>query len=405
MEQKREWNHWNGLPRAEALEAHLAEMAAGGWQLAQAGPRLRYARSAPRAAAYAVTCPPGKRERDAADTPEAWEAAGWTPVCDHGVLRIYTADLPAPPRPDGTPHARLTMVRRTMELNGVWRIAALPFMAVVLLFLMMTAAEEPLETLSSLPALLEPPVWAVITVLLAVTIFRETRWLRRARKAVRDGQPCPPVLSQRRLLAAMLALIAAMTLLRVIHSIQAGDTPWVFYLVCLVLLALVRPQWGADMSPQEWGVRGLAVVVLVILSVAAIAWRPLNPHETSPDQLPLGLQDVGLPGAPTMASAEVTASPLLSYGRYWVTSTSSSLQYEVCRTPLPSLGAFCTRTLMDDRRSWRPGSGPADWVAETEHVCYYLLADGDTVALLYTGVETPLDDGQLAAAAAALGIS
>lgn len=402
MEEKREWNRWNGLPRAEALEAHLAEMAAGGWQLAQAGPRLRYARSAPRAAAYAVTCPPGKRERDAADTPEAWEAAGWTPVCDHGVLRIYTADLPAPPRPDGTPRARLTMVRRTMEMNNIGGIAMLVFLLAVLAAMVWTAVQKPLEFLSSLPSLLILLVWIAILAVVLLVAIPDLRWLRRAREAVDGGAPCPPLPRRRWQDAVLLVLALALAALFLAWAIEEAD-----YFNLLLFAVIFLCQVGGRLLQRFGGTEAFLIFAVAILIVAVPVSSALPQGRDArvlPDQLPLTLADVSLPAGGN-AMAVTSASPLLSYGRYRNSGGGASLEYEVCRFSLPALRALCIRALTDNGWDWQPADGPAVRTAAVEHAYGYVLADDDTVAVLYTGVETPLDDGQLAAAAAALGIS
>lgn len=400
MGQTRMWNRWRGWDRAADLEARLSALAAAGKRLDSAGLLLCFTDDAPRQAVFAVTCPPLRREADAADRPEAWAAAGWEPVCPMGSRMIYARSGPDAVRPDAAPAARLAMLQRAAAFRGLGGWAWLAFLAAVLGLLVWSGLRDPVAVLSSVPALLQGPVWLAVTVLVAVCKARDGRWRRRAAAAVAAGRDCPPLPRQQGLMTAALVLTIVMAVLLVLQRARDVGLPQAVYLVCLFLVILIAPSRGGPAKHRA--ARWAGVALLAAAALSTVWWPAPAPEAVPAERLAVSAADVGLPDIGPRTWQERRASPLLTWETGGQSGPAAYFRYELCRCAVPALEPVCRRQLAEGG-SWQPVSDGV-WLWETPWGRSYLLAGGGAAAVVTTNAEPPLDGGQLEAAAAALGI-
>lgn len=399
------------LRAPEEIETWLSRMAAEGWRLERTGLLWRFGPAAPAQLRFAVTCPAGATATGllpadaAADSAKRWEQDGWRRAADWSHLQIFATDRADAPRPDDDPRERLGVCRRLLlpgcflaALDAVLLLIALGALAVMF-------AREPLLLLRwGWQLLMVAALLAAMTVG-AVIGLRDLLWLRRARRRVDGGGPCPPMPRSRGLSWALMAL-AALGLLSLALSYaldSRGDefNAWPTLLLVLFLMAVAAVLRRLRVEPETFrAVYGAAAVVALIV-VLAVTPRVTTVPSVPRERLPLTMSDLGLPNGDDYCLEDWTRSPLLVWREYTQRNGDRSLWYEVWQPRTSWFRSLCRGQLLR-QQDWEPAGSVADrplYRCSDGFLHGYLL-DGPQLALLWT--DEPLTDEQLTVAAETL---
>ena len=331
------------------IEEKLTKLSAEGWHLEKLGTLAwKFRRGEPKQVRYAVTYAPSasafnsrptEAEEDLADL---CAQAGWVRIANQAQLHIYRNDDPNAVPLETDEGERLKTIRRSMKKH--FFPTELLMIAIFLMQFFMhlhTMTRSPSRTLSS-PMMVSTLVMclfvAVIHGFLAVNALL---WLRRAQKAVDDGEGIPPNRFYRSFRWVIWAFLAGY-LLCLLWTVGLGFFSWVVITSAAVLLItaggislckrLNAPKWVNMVVPA--GLCALVIAVLIPLLIFSLD-RKLSDEPSQTENLPLTLSQLTGETDTERLTIDVSGTPLLSHGRYYDFGTANEIQYTIVDVKCP----------------------------------------------------------------------
>lgn len=185
----------------QGIEQHLNAMAARGWRLEKAGPRIwTYRRAEPGNAHYAVTYIPDSSQFNPGPTEgqqsleELCAAAGWEKVCDWYQMQIFVSESEEPVPLENDEALRLEVIHRSMKRNFLPGNTVFLLVSLVMAALWIkTMATDPIRLFLSNAYLFAGPLWILAVVAEAVSLGNYRLWYRKSSRAVSEGGACAAV--------------------------------------------------------------------------------------------------------------------------------------------------------------------------------------------------------------------
>ena len=332
------------------IEHLLTEQAANGWHLERARSALwKFRRGEPKNVRYEVTYSsaasafnsrPTEAEEDLADL---CAQAGWVRVATAAQLQIFRNEDPSATPLETDENERLKNIRRTM-----FRHFFPQNILMIFLFLFQFAMHAsnllrwPSRTLSSPLVVSTFVMLPMVSLIYLIFCIDSLLWLRRAQRAVDDGQPIPVNRFYRwfrwviwaGLIVYLCSLftMAGMTFAWSILGISAMCIGCVFVAVSLCK-HLNAPKWVNIVVPVA--VTSVVMIFLLTLFAMSMDRISLNEEPPHPDALPLMLSDLGDFGDAEHTVLEESSSPLSSYSRYWDEAGEERISYTIVDVKCP----------------------------------------------------------------------
>ena len=316
------------------IEQKLTRLSAEGWHLEKVGTLAwKFRRGQPKAVRYAVTYAPSasafnSRTTEAEeDLTELCAQAGWVRVANMAQVHVYRNDDPGATPLETDENERLKNIRKTMRKH-FFPLEALQIGIFLMQFFMHwnTATRYPGRTLSS-PMMLSTLVTVLFVALIhAVLALGGGLWLRRAQRAVDNGDPIPENRFYRRFRWVIWAFLI-LYLLCLFWTVGFGFLAGTLGISAVVLLVTAGSiNLCKRMNAPRWV--NLAVPVVLVCVVISVLTPILvfnldslvHDSELPPaENLPLTLtQLTGETGTERLIPEE-SSTFLCAYGRYWDT--------------------------------------------------------------------------------------
>ena len=182
----------------QGVESHLESMAAKGWRLERAGPRIwTYRRAKPAKIRYAVTYIPDSSQFNPGPTEsqkslaDLCAAAGWEKVCDWYQMQIFVSELEDPVPLENDEALRLQVIHRSMKRNFLPGNTFLLLLSLVMAALWVkTLAEDPIRLFLSNAYLFAGVLWVLAPAAELVSLGNYWLWYRRSSRSVSGGGTC-----------------------------------------------------------------------------------------------------------------------------------------------------------------------------------------------------------------------
>lgn len=333
------------------IQQQLSDQAASGWHLEKIGGILwKFRRGEPKTVRYEVTYSPAASAFNSRPTEEEEDLAdlcaqaGWVRVAAAGQLQVFRNEDPGATPLETDERERLKNIRKTM-----YRHFFPQYLLMVFLFLFQFYMHSrnllrwPSRTLSSSLTVFTLAMLPMVSLMYLILILDSLRWLRKAQRAVDDGEPVPVNRFYRWfrwvLIAGFTAYLgslfamADMSFAWAILGISAISIACVYGIISLCKY-LNAPKWVNIIVPA--GVTSLIMVFLLTLFAMSMDHTALNEEPPHPETLPLMLSDLGEFDSTERTILEEDSSPLSSYGRYWDEAGEERISYTIVdiRCPL-----------------------------------------------------------------------
>lgn len=327
------------------LQNHLTGMAAKGWHLEKLVGMYfwKFRRGEPKrvryeviysSAASAFNSRPTASEEGLADL---CAGAGWVRVAALAQMQVYRNEDPdAVPR-ETDDRQKLANIRRTMKRHFIPQ-QLLMILLFTLQFCMHggTVLRHPARTLAAPLMVVTLSMLLIVSLLFAILLLDNLRWLCKARRAVDAGLPIPGNGFYRRFrfflwiwVALYLGCLFWMSGLNYAGAIL-GISAIVLVSAsgCISLCKrLNAPKWVNMVVPAV--VTSVLMIYLLTLFAIGMDRISLSKERPHPESLPLMLSDLADFENAEHTILEETASPLASYGRFWDESGENRLSYTI----------------------------------------------------------------------------
>ena len=333
------------------IERQLTKLAAEGWHLEKIGTLgWKFRRGEQKAVRYAITYAPSasafnSRPTEAEeDLSDLCAQAGWVRVATMAQLHVYRNEDPNATPLETDERERLKNIRKTMKKH-FFPMEAL----MVLIFLMQffmhfhTLTTYPGRTLSS-PMMLSTLATILFVVLIhAVLMVSGALWLRRARRAVDDGEPIPENRFYRKFRWVIWAFLI-LYLLCLFWTVGLGFLAWVILTSAAVILVtaggislckkLGAPKWVNMLVPAGLCALVMAILIpLLIFSMDSVFENEILP---TAEEIPLTLTQLTGETGTERYILEEQSSILSAYARYWDGDTDEiRLSYTIVDVKCP----------------------------------------------------------------------
>lgn len=332
------------------IEKFLTDQAAQGWHLEQAGGLLwKFRRGEPKRVRYEVTYSsaasafnsrPTEAEEDLADL---CAQAGWVRVATAAQLQVFRNEDPNATPLETDESERLKNIRKTMRKHFFPQ-----YILMVFLFLLQFAMHAsnllrwPSRTLSSGLTVSTLTMLPMVSLMYLILMTDSLLWLRRARRAVEDGEPIPANRFYRRFRWVLLAGLAAylcslfamagMTFAWAILGISAITIGCVYGAIS-ACKAMNAPKWVNIVVPTA----ATTILMGFLLTLFAMSMDQISMEREPehPETLPLMLSDLGDFEITERTILEEDSSPLAAYGRYWDQAGEERISYTIVDIKCP----------------------------------------------------------------------
>lgn len=233
----------------QGVEAHLANMAARGWRLEKAGPRVwTYRRAEPARVRYAVTYIPDSSQFNPGPTEgqrnlaELCAAAGWEKVCDWYQMQIFVSSLEDPVPLENDESLRLEVIDHSMRRNFLPGNAVLLLLSLVMAALWIkTMVTDPIRLFLSNAYLFAGVLWILTAAAELMSLGSYWLWYRRSSRSVSKGEGCAAVRRIPRWASrAAFGLLAAYCVIYLLSELLTGNPRTLGFLaVYFALFALL----------------------------------------------------------------------------------------------------------------------------------------------------------------------
>lgn len=355
------------LTEPEAIEAHLAKMAAKGWQLDRLGGMLwRYAAAPPQALRYAVVYSAGDTSvfdgepTDAQLEYQAYcEAAGWRCAAGLAYFQIFCTDQPDAPPLETDETVKLTSLRRMVLRKYLPpQLIFLLVWTVYLALLIPVFRSRPFDFLRSHMTLVFLLGYPLLFLNTLAVILRCALWYVRSRRAVAAGGSCLRQSGRfQRAQQAGLCVLLALVLAALIADFCTGDpgtrAEGLYILIYVAVLMSVKnlvPLFLRRRDCDRTASRTVYAVAAVAAALVLAFSRPdrLEYNRVDRAQLPLSTQDLGWPQGEYIPyiRLDYSRTPLLDFlqGSDWA---EQDLTYRRYRSPWPYLLGAIAESLHD----------------------------------------------------------
>ena len=335
------------------IEEKLTKLSAEGWHLERIGTLgWKFRRGEPKQVRYAVTYAPSasafnSRPTEAEeDLTDLCAQAGWVRVANQAQLHVYRNEDPGAVPLETDEAERLKNIRKSMKKH----FFPTEFLLIVL-FLMQfamhcsTLTRYPARTLSS-PMMVSTLGMSLFVALIhGILTVNAIWWLRRAQKAVDEGEPIPANRFYRRF-RWVIWVFLILYLLCLFWTVGLGFLSWVLLTSAVVLLVtaggislckrLNAPKWVNMVVPA--GLCMLVMALLIPLLIFSMDRSFQNEELTPVEDLPLTLTQLTGETGTERTIPEESSTFLCSYGRYWDTAEDDTrLTYTIVDVKCPLL--------------------------------------------------------------------
>ena len=332
------------------IEEKLTQLSAEGWHLEKLGTLAwKFRRGESKQVRYAVTYAPSasafnsrptEAEEDLADL---CAQAGWVRIANQAQLHVYRNDDPNAVPLETDEGERLKTIRRSMKKH--FFPTELLMIGVFLMQFFMhfhTMTRSPARTLSSPMMVTTLGMCLFVAVIHGVLAVSALLWLRRAQKAVDDGEGIPPNRFYRSFRWVIWAFLAGY-LLCLLWTVGLGFLSWVIVTSAAVLLItaggislckrLNAPKWVNMVVPA--GLCVLVITVLVPLLIFGVD-RHMSEEPSPVETLPLTLTQLTGETDTERLIPEECSTFLCAYGRYWdIVGDDVRLSYTIVDVKCP----------------------------------------------------------------------
>lgn len=332
------------------IEEKLTQLSAEGWHLDKIGTLAwKFRRGEPKQVRYAVTYAPSasafnsrptEAEEDLADL---CAQAGWVRIANQAQLHVYRNDDPNAVPLETDEGERLKTIRRSMKKH--FFPTELLMIAIFLMQFFMhlhTMTRSPSRTLSSPMMVSTLGMCLFVAVIHMVMALNGLVWLRRAQKAVDDGESVPANRFYRRFRWVIWVFLIGF-LLCLLWVVGLGFFSWVLITSAAVLfvtaggIALCKklnaPKWVNMVVPA--GLCAVVIAVLIPILIFSLDAGILNEEPPQTGNLPLTLSQLTGETDTERLTIDVSGSPLLSHGRYYDFGAANEIQYTIVDVKCP----------------------------------------------------------------------
>ena len=333
------------------IEEKLMKLSAEGWHLEKLGTLAwKFRRGEPKQVRYAVTYAPSasafnSRPTEAEeDLSDLCAQAGWMRIANQAQLHVYRNDDPNAVPLETDESERLKTIRKSMKKHFFPTeilLVAIFLFQFAMHFTTMTSA--PARTLSS-PMMVTTLGMSLFVALIHVVIaVNGVLWLRKAQRAVDNGEAIPINRFYRRF-RWIIWLFLILYLLCLLGTVGLGFFAWVILTSAAVLLVVAggialckhlnAPRWVNMVVPA--GLCALVMVILIPLLIFTLD-STFREDELSPvESLPLTLSQLTGETTTERLIPEESRTILCSYGRYWDTGANDTrLTYTIVDVKCP----------------------------------------------------------------------
>ena len=275
-----------GLFDYAGVERHLGKMAAKGWQLDSVGSFFwKYKKAEPAALKYSVTYVPEASEFDPEplekqkDIEAYCKEAGWKKVGTWMQMQIFCSEHPAAVPIETDEELRLEGIGKSMKKNFL--VSHTLLLAVFLLNMfstLSTARRDWVDFLSDNSKLWNSALWLWGIILLASDFAFYAIWMRRAKRAVKEGRSCPEPKGYRHW--NRLAWCVLVVLVLGMYTSYSSGMVW-FMVVYLVSISVIifgvcnlqkkLKKKGVSKEGNIVATVGLSVILSLVLMVGVVA--------------------------------------------------------------------------------------------------------------------------------------